>query len=277
MTLLTSSDRVTGLLPAEYAELLTKPLTEMALPFDPAISTAITTGAHTTRFPLVDEDASAAWVNEGEEITPSMPTFDELEVTPSKVAGLVPISKEMARDSSPDVQDQVGLSITRALALRVNEAFLGNLAAPAPKGLASVAAQNVIKGATYDPDIFAVAQASMQLNGRTPTAWLMHPSDALRARLAKESDTSKRTLLDNVDTIEGVPVFKHPKVPLGTAWGVDSAFIRTVLREDVELAVSDQAFFSSDRIAVRATMRIGFGFMDPLAIAKIQLYIPSEP
>jgi len=37
------------------------------------------------------------------------------------------------------------------------------------------------------------------------------------------------------------------------------------------MAVNDSAYFTSDRIAIRASMRIGFGFPDQAAITRITL------
>ena len=42
-------------------------------------------------------------------------------------------------------------------------------------------------------------------------------------------------------------------------WCYDRTRVISVVREDVELAV-DEVFFTSHRVAVRAVMRVGFGF-----------------
>ena len=43
------------------------------------------------------------------------------------------------------------------------------------------------------------------------------------------------------------------------------------VQEDTTLAVSRDAYFTSDRIAVRATVRVAWGFITPAALVKINL------
>lgn len=64
-------------------------------------------------------------------------------------------------------------------------------------------------------------------------------------------------------------MFVDRRVPKGTAWGLSSPTALTVLREDVELAVSGDAYFSSDRIAIRAIARVGFGWPRPETIVRL--------
>ena len=72
-------------------------------------------------------------------------------------------------------------------------------------------------------------------------------------------------------TILGAPLFtvagrtsrrrlRHPRCP-----GV------VVMRDDVRLEVSRDAYFSSDRVAVKATMRIGFAYPHPAAVVRAAL------
>lgn len=44
-----------------------------------------------------------------------------------------------------------------------------------------------------------------------------------------------------------------------------------MLREDVTLDIDASAFFTSDRIAVRSTMRVGFGWPHPASVVKLVL------
>jgi hypothetical protein len=41
------------------------------------------------------------------------------------------------------------------------------------------------------------------------------------------------------------------------------------MREDTTLTIDRRAYFSSDRIGIRATMRVGFGFPHEAAIVRI--------
>lgn len=277
MTFLTSTEGNGGILPTEYSALITKPLAEQALAFQPSLSTVMSgaPGAHEIILPSIESDVDAAWVAEGEEITPDDPDMGETKLTFAKVAGLTIVSREMANDSSPQAQEIVGNSITRSIIKQINRAFLGNLEAPAPKGLASVAAINKVNGngaSIVNLDSFAHAVSLAATSGHALTGWALNPTDAATIATLKDSSESNRRLVESVTTLEGLPVFLNPNVPLGTAWGLDGTSIYTGLREDVELAVSDQAFFTSDRVAIRATARIGFAFPDASAITNVKLY-----
>lgn len=73
-------------------------------------------------------------------------------------------------------------------------------------------------------------------------------------------------------TVEGLPVIQSAAAPVGRAWVVGHAQVLTVLRGGGgTVAVSSDAYFSSDRVAVRATMRVGFGFPASARLAVIAL------
>lgn len=279
MTFLTSSTGTGGILPPEFGALITGPLTKEAIAFNPALATVVSTGSHTFNVPILKEDAGAAWVTEGSEISPDDPVLTELVITPTKVAGLTIISREMANDSSPAAQSFVGDGLARSIVAQVDTAFLGDLAAPAPKGLGSIPSANADAFLNYSEvdtgaaianlDPFAEAIAVCEEAGGNITAWLMHPDDALALAQLKDATGSNKPLLADPRVIMGRPVVVSAKATAGVRWGIDSQAVVTVLREDTELAVSDAPFFSSDRTALRATCRIGFGFPTPNRIVKL--------
>lgn len=63
--------------------------------------------------------------------------------------------------------------------------------------------------------------------------------------------------------IFGVPLLTSPEAPVGTIWGMSAARVTTVVRRDAEVKADRSVFFTSDRVAVRATCRTGFGFPHP--------------
>lgn len=270
MTMLTTAQSNRGILPAEYGELITKPVAEAALAFQPSIAEVHTTASNEYRVPVLVEDVAAAWVAEAEEIAPSDPTLDEITVTPSKVAGLTLISRELAEDSSPSAAEQVGTSLARALILQVDKGFVGNLAAPAAKGLGSIT-PTVVSGALDSLDSIHEAKAAAAAEGGAPSVLLVNPADLLTLALLKDQDGSNRGLLTDTTSIAGVPVVSSRHVTAGSLWMLDATQIVTVLREDVTLAVSHDSHFTSDRVALRATLRVGFAFPKPAALVRIDL------
>ncbi|WP_394253305.1 phage major capsid protein [Arthrobacter pityocampae] len=268
MTLLEAA--ATGILPQDYSDLVIKAIATEALPFNPALATLVATNSATFNIPIVDEDAAASWVTEGGEINPDDPVISELPVMPAKVAGLTIISRELAMDSSPDAQQIVADGLARSIVRQVNAAWLGDLAAPAPKGLASLSTSAVfVQGGLVNLDPFAAAVSNAENAGGTITGWVLNPGDALTVATLKTGSGSNQPLTGSPRVIQDRPVFVNANVPQGTAWGVAAATAITVLREDLELAISRDAYFSSDRIAIRSTARIGFGFPKPLVINQI--------
>lgn len=269
--LLTSDSHLSGILPSEYNSLVIDPITQDALPFNPALGTTVrlADGVHDFHIPVLREDVSAAWVAEGEEIAPSDPTLDELVVSPSKVAALTIVSREVAQDTSPQAQQIVGGSIARALTVKINEAFIGNLAAPAPKGLASLTAATEVDGTLANLDVFAEAIAAVEQQGRNVTAFLASPTDALALAKLKAGTEQNSALLTDPRIVQGRPVIVSNNLPAGTLYAIDASTVYAVLHNDVEVAFSSDAFFTSDRVAIRGVARVGFGFPTPANVARI--------
>lgn len=271
MTMLTSAETNRGILPPEYGALITDPVTESALAFDDRVARTVRTEGKEFRVPVLVEDAAAAWTAEGEEIAPTDPVLDEITTTPAKVAGLTIISRELARDSSPAAAELVGASLARAITLQVDRGFLGDLAAPAAKGLDALTDVSVVEGALDSLDVVHEAKAAAAAEGGTASAILANPADVLALALLKDETGSNRALVESTSTIAGVPVISSRHVAAGKLWVLDREQIVTVLREDVELAVSYDSHFSSDRVALRATMRVGFAFPRPASLVRVDL------
>jgi hypothetical protein len=47
--------------------------------------------------------------------------------------------------------------------------------------------------------------------------------------------------------------------------------VTTVVRRDAEVQADRSVFFTSDRVAVRATCRVGFGFPHTAALVRVRL------
>lgn len=227
-------------------------------------------GHHGFRIPLVSAEAVANWTAEGQEIDPTSMELDELLVSPSKVAGLLPISRELALDSSPSAAALVGQSLARAVVSRIDQAFMGNLSAPAPAGLGSTSPTEVATGLD-NLDALLEAKAAIGAAGGTATALLAHPADALKLGQLKDADGSNRALVEDVATVASLPLIQTAHATEGQLWVIDREAVHVVIRENVEVVSSDQAFFSSDRIAIRGTARIGFGFSAPERLARITI------
>lgn len=280
MATYTTSPGTGGVLPQAWVgNLLREPLTQAALAFDPVCATTDITANVVSHYPMLTEDVAAAWVNEGQEISPDDAVFRELEVRPSKVGALTVVSREFQNDTSPAAAQVLGDSLANSLAERIDAAFFGALATPAPSGLGALTGVTEVigDGPRTNLDDFASAISAAEQVGANVTAWVAHPMTVLALSILKEGAGSARPLLQPDPTVPGQsviagrPIRSSVHVPAtdGLVWALDASRIRSVLREDVEITTSDQAFFSSDRIAVRGIVRVGFGFLHAASVVRL--------
>lgn len=268
------------LTPEQVAELVTIPVETTSVAMQ--IATSVATASHRYRIPRMTDDPTAGWIAEGAEITPSDAGVDELVVVPSKVAALSIISNELADDSSPDAAKAIGAGMVRDVAKAIDKAFFSTVAAPAPAGLQSLSGVTVVSTPTgettwADLDVFTEGVYEAEQLGAQLGAWCANPTDAKLLATLKDQTGSNRPLL-GVDpsvptrrTIQGIPLFTDPNITVGTVWGIPALAVWVVRRTDVALETDRSVFFTSDRTAIKTTMRIGFGFVAEAAVIKVEL------
>ncbi len=257
----------------DVGPLLVQPVERASIAF--LTSTTVRTTGFDFRVPLVTADPTAAWVAEGQDIPLSDPALSEITVVPRKVAGLTVVSRELATDSSPAAANVVGDGLARDIARRVDAAWFGALAAPAPSGLGALSGIQTAVGPYTNLDVFASAISKAEQVGAQVSVFVTDPVTALTLSQIKTGTGSNAPLLGQDATqagerrVLGVPLLTSPSVAAGVVWAYDRSRVWTVLREDVTLDVDSSRYFESDRVAVRATMRVGFAFGHPQSVVKI--------
>ena len=71
--------------------------------------------------------------------------------------------------------------------------------------------------------------------------------------------------------ILGSQLLVSPAVDDDVIWAIPQVHSLVVVREDVETEVSTDVFFTSDRVAVKTTIRVGWGWAYPAAVVKINV------
>lgn len=275
MATYTTTANVSGLLPDDYGDLVVQPV--IAGSVFAQIANIITTESTEYRVPIVTADPTASWVAEGAEITPSDPTIQELVITPPKVAGLTIISKELADDSRPEAAAVVGMGLARDIARKIDQAAFAGLASPAPAGLSTLSGvQSYVNASAFSNlDFAAQAISKAETVGAQVTAFVTSPATALALATIKEATGSNKPVLGSDPTqptgrsILGVPLFVSPFVAANTVWAVDRSRIYLVVRTNATIEADRSVYFTSDRVAVKATMRAGFGFVHAAALVKV--------
>jgi HK97 family phage major capsid protein len=277
MSLYTTTSDVGGLLPDAFGPLVVQPALDASV--FAQVATIARTASTNYRVPVVVEDPTAAWVAEGAEISPSDPTLQELVITPAKVAGLTIISRELADDSNPAAARVVGDGLARDIARRIDQAAFEGLAAPAPAGLSTlIGISEYDDAAAFDNlDFAAEAMSKAEIAGAQLTAFVTSPATALQLATVKTATGSNAPLLGPDVTsatsrsILGVPLYVSSFVEADTVWGIDSSRVWLVVRDDATVEADRSVFFTSDRVAVKATMRAGLGFTHPASVVKVTI------
>lgn len=271
--------------PEEVQTLVVEPVIRQSIATQ--VSTPVTIASKDTRFPILKADPDSGWVAEGAEITVDDAEFDELEVTPKKVAAITTLSTELATDSSPEAQAVLGSALVRSLVAKIDSAYFGNTVTNGPNGLGSLTnRQLVLAGVTpANTDAFLEAISLAETVGANVGAWVTDPATALAlAKLKKQTGSNEPLLSTDAASptgklIAGVPVYTSPYVPTSPArrvWGIPKAKSFVVIRKDTTVDVDKSAFFTSDRVAVRAIARVAFAFPHQEALVEVRLAAPGS-
>ncbi|GAA2621991.1 phage major capsid protein [Actinomadura fulvescens] len=300
MTWLTTSGTAGGsFAPTEAAAYFFDQLTAMSVGLNSGFR-RVSTNAARLAVPRILTDAVANWTAEGTEITPSDPNADTVTAVPRKLAALTYASNELVDDSQPDAQDVLATNLARAIALKLDLSFYeGSGTAPEIRGLKNQSGiQTVSMGvngaALTNLDPFADALGLLAEADAEGTAIVMHPRNWRALTKIKETSGSARpVLVDGAGapsegprrSIYGVPVWLTSQLATnetqGTATTANSAYVYqgdqvcAVIREDADVQVDKSAAFSSDRTAVRVTLRADLVLPNPAAVVRILGVLPS--
>ena len=279
-TMTTTAPQPKAWLPDEVGPVVIQPVAAESVAISVLGHTSAPGSVDAFRVPIVTGDPAASWVAEGQEITVSASELGETGDYFHKVAGITVISSEMAQDASPDIAQQVGAGLGRDIARKIDAAFFGKRADTtlAPKGLGDLTSTGTVTAGAHwtntDPFVQAIYQAGAV--GATLAAFVAHPADALALAQIKDQTGSQRPLLGNDPThptrpvLAGVPLYTSPAVTEGEVWGLPGGGrVVIAVRQDILLQRDESVFFTSDRIALRATMRVTFLYPHEAAIQKI--------
>lgn len=271
-----NTNEFSGLLrPDEINTMLFEPIEQLSIAG--LATTYVYTQSKTYRVPMFSEDPQANWTPEGEEIEITEPKAAEASTTPRKLAGLTTATTELLEDSAGDTAAAVGAGLARDISAKIDQAlFAPTTPEHGPAGLGTLDTTDIEAGPDWtDADPFTEAVYTAENNGATVTGWFTNPADALELSTLKEGEGSARNLLTPDVTaagarlVEGVPMHVSTAVPAGEVWGIDNTQVLTVVRQDATIVADRSAFFTSDRVAIRATMRVGFIAINPTGIIKI--------
>lgn len=224
--------------------------------------------APVVRVPYVKDEPDAEFVAEGEAAAFSEPTFDELLIGTRKLMVLSRQSREAAESAVS--AELLAASMGNALIRKANNAFINGTE---PDGLAAITNVTEAGKLGKDLDVLVDAITGIEVAGGTATDIITDPVTWATIVKMKAATGSNLPLIGSPAelanrTLYGCTVHVSADVAAKTMLVVDSSAV-IVAAGEIQVAVSDDAFFQADVIARRLTWRLGWGVTNPKRLARI--------
>lgn len=228
--------------------------------------------APAVRVPYVLDDGEAGFVAEGDLIDDAGQQFDEVVVLTGKVSTLGKYSYETLQQ--PQAAQMVVESLSRSVTTKANTAYLGNGPGDdGPTGLLNVSGVTDCGAIVGNLDPLIEAVAGIEADGGTPTHILAGPDAwAALAKLKRATDSNESLVgagtVAATRALLGLPVLVTNAMPAASLIVADKAAI-IAAQSPIRVARSEDAYFSSDVVAVRVTWRLGWKVMRPARLAYL--------
>lgn len=230
-----------------------------------------TAGGNDIRVPTESTRVVGTAVAEGATFAASEGTFSELTLRAHKYGTLIVVSRELLSEEGVDLVGFLGRSLGVALGTAVNSALTLGTGTVQPKGISAAAGSGITGGTgvsgvpTFDNLIDLMSAVDTAYAARPTAAWMM--SRATLGKVRKLQDTagaylwSPASSVGQPDRILGFSVLENPYVAAtataakSVLFGDMSQFMVRVAG-GIEIARSDEAYFTSDSVAWRATIKV---------------------
>jgi HK97 family phage major capsid protein len=233
-----------------------------------------TAGGNDIKVPVEQTRPLGTAVAEGATFAASDPTFANLTLRSFKVGTLVVASRELIEDQGVDLQSFLGGQIGVALGTAVNNLLTnGTGNAVEPNGILTAAGTTPavtggtgVSGAFTSDNLISLMHSVDSLYAAQPGAGFMMSRasmGAVRALKGAEGYLFQTYATEGrVSQLLGYPVFENPFMPAiannasSVIFGDIGAYITRIAGAGIEIVRSDEAFFLSDQIAWRASIRV---------------------
>jgi HK97 family phage major capsid protein len=230
-----------------------------------------TNSGNDIKVPVESTRPAGTAVAEGATFAVSDPTFANITLRSHKIGTLVVASRELVEDTGIDLQGFLGAQIGVALGTAVNSILTNGTGTVQANGIVTAAGTGVaaggtgIGGAFTSDNLITLMHSVDSLYAAQPSAgWMMSRATmgAVRSLKGAEGYLFQTYAAEGmVGSLLGYPVYENPYVPaIGTnaksvLFGDIGAYITRVVG-GIEIVRSDEAYFLSDQIAWRASIRV---------------------
>lgn len=222
------------------------------------------------------EPDDATFIPEGDVIPEGTPSLSEALIYTGKISKLLRISREQFLQKS--TAGQLSAGIQNALISAADRAFVAQpapvSAVTPPVGLIGQAI-GVAAEVDADLDVLVDLLAGLQAADAQPSHILIDPVGWGALKKFKVATDSNQSLIgagvqDAQTLLMGLPIIITTALPANTGIVIDSSDILSAVGP-IEVAVSEDHFFDSDSIAMRATWRIGAKAIHPERLGLFEI------
>ena len=270
-------DNLAGTVPVEICKEIMKNIIEQASILK--VSKRIPMTSDTMVIPKLIDTGSAGWVNEGEEIGTTLPSFEYPKLQAKKLAIIVPVTREKINDSVANVIGEVKQAIADMFATSIDMSCIFGVDSPFDTNLiTSIGTQKITSTSNPDSDI-SDAMGLVEDNKYNCSNILMGTTQkkVLRALANDNKYKGAITLSSAYDTpIEYVRNWDNAK-----ATTITGDFSRSIVgtRENMQYEILKEATIKSgadtinlaqrDMIGIKCTMRMAYLVADPKAFSMV--------
>jgi HK97 family phage major capsid protein len=260
-----------SIVPQSFYDVIQEKLVTVGPMLDGNIVTLLNTASgEDIKVPVEATRPAATAIAEGTTISELDPTFSSITLKSQKVAVLTKVSRELLQDSGIDLVAYLGRTLGTSIGIKVNNLLTVGTGTVEAKGIITAAGSGVtggtaVSGAFTADNLIDLAHSVDGAYVRNGAGWMMRRSSM--GTLRKLKDTAGQYLyvpaaaVGVADSFMGFPIFENPDVAATATSAKSVAFgwfgsyhVRQV--GGIEVARSDDAYFASDEVGFRVTMRI---------------------
>ena len=265
----TSDD--SSLVPTDFLAEVQKIMTTVGPMTDGGVVRVINTaGGNDLQVPVQATRPAATAIAEATEISALDPTFSTVTMKAVKVAVLTRVSRELLSDEGVNIEQFLAEDLGIALGVKANNLLTLGTGTVIPNGI-SVAASAGVTGGTGAAGVFTadnLIDLAHSVDGayvRNGAGWMMNRSTIGAVRKLKDGAGqylfAPAATVGAPDMLLGAAIYDNPDVASVSTSGKSILFggLRNYMVRvagGLEVARSEDAYFASDEIGIRATMRI---------------------
>lgn len=151
--------------------------------------------------------SSAYWLAEGDSLTESNPTFDNIKLTPKHVGALASVSRQLLQQANPSIEQLIRDDFVNVIGLAIDKAMIHGAAAnDEPVGVLNVTGIQTGNLATLDWETVLALLEKLALENVSPNAIITHPVVATILQSTLKDSVAGAEYLMQAGRMAGLPV-----------------------------------------------------------------------